>query len=480
MKEATTALSSPLRPYQLVAARAIVESVARRRGLSFSVEIARQGGKNELSARVELYLLSRYFDQNVTSIKAAPTFKPQARISFDRLWDRLEDAGLSDWAVKEQGNAIRLGKARQLFLSAHPSSNVVGHTADLLLEIDEAQEVDAEKFEKEFQPMAANRGATTVFYGTAWDDVNLLERAKQAHLEQERLDGIRRHFEFDWQVVAQSNPHYARFVAGRRDKLGADHPLFLTQYCLRPTPGAGRLFGPTQLSLLRGSHSWLDSPVRGETYVAGLDLAGEAVEPAGEAGHDESVLTIARLVMPGSLEEETSMEVVRHYAWRGVAHRVLLGALLSLLAETWRVRRLAVDSTGVGETIASTLKNRLGASRVETVKFTAETKSRLGYALIGAVNAGRLRLYEAPVTGEGVECWRQLERCRAVVRANETLSFFVEASDGHDDHVISLALVVAAAADAAPRTARGRQREVDLVLGEREWQSQTRLGGPSA
>ena len=138
---------------------------------------------------------------------------------------------------------MRLGRARQLFLSAEPSSNVVGHTADLLLEVDEAQDVDIDKFDKELRPMAASTGATTVFYGTAWDDANLLERAKQTHLEAERRDGVRRHFEYDWQAVAAHNPAYARYVLGERERLGADHPLFLTQYCLRTLPGAGRLFG---------------------------------------------------------------------------------------------------------------------------------------------------------------------------------------------------------------------------------------------
>src|SRR5215207_5949957 len=102
-------------------------------------------------------------------------------------------------------------RARQLFLSAEAGSNVVGHTADLLLEVDEAQDVDIEKYDKELQPMAAANGATTVFYGTAWDDANLLERSKQRHLEQERRDGRRRHFEYDWRVVAAHNPPYARF-----------------------------------------------------------------------------------------------------------------------------------------------------------------------------------------------------------------------------------------------------------------------------
>ncbi len=202
---AASTLSMPLRPYQVEARRAVLESVSTGAGRSFSIEVARQGGKNELSAHLELELLLRHRGSDVTLIKAAPTFEPQARISLERLWSRMQDAGLTGQASRENGNSVRLGRARQLFLSAEPGSNVVGHTADLLLEIDEAQDVDQDKFDKEFAPMAAARAATTVFYGTAWDDAGLLERMKQKHLAQERRDGIRRHFEYDWHAVAASN-----------------------------------------------------------------------------------------------------------------------------------------------------------------------------------------------------------------------------------------------------------------------------------
>ncbi|MCR4394021.1 MAG: hypothetical protein NUV31_06610, partial [Dehalococcoidales bacterium] len=47
-----------LRPYQIEIARAVLESVLNKQGLTFTVEIARQGGKNELSAQLELLLLT--------------------------------------------------------------------------------------------------------------------------------------------------------------------------------------------------------------------------------------------------------------------------------------------------------------------------------------------------------------------------------------------------------------------------------------
>ncbi|MCH8850186.1 MAG: hypothetical protein IIC89_05105, partial [Chloroflexi bacterium] len=214
-----------LRPYQVEAGRAILESVRTGQGESFSVEMARQGGKNELSAQLEALLLTLHMRRDVDAVKCAPTFEPQGRISLRRLWSRLQEAGLGPLASMEAGHVVRVHRARLVFLSAEPGANVVGHTAQLLLEVDEAQDVDKEKFDRDFRPMAATANATTVFWGTAWDDSTLLERAKQRHLELERQDGLRRHFEYDWETVARYNPAYGRFVEAERARLGEQHPL---------------------------------------------------------------------------------------------------------------------------------------------------------------------------------------------------------------------------------------------------------------
>ena len=90
------------------------------------------------------------------------------------------------------------------------------------------------------------------------------------------------------------------------------------------------------------------------------------------------------------------------------------------------------------------------------MKLSAERKSRLGYELLTAVNSGRLRLYEPGDATEAPECWRQLRLCRAVYRANQSLGFYVDPAEGHDDYVISLALAVTASVRGGPREARGR------------------------
>ena len=194
LKEMSNKHLAPLHPYQYEVERCVLQSIAANKGLTISVEIARQGGKNELSARLEHLLLVHNASQTRNLVKCSPTFRPQAVISMTRLKDTLDDAGyFGEWTT-EHGYIVRLGDARAIFLSADESSRVVGHTAHLLLEIDEAQDVGKEKYSKEFRPMASTTNATTVLYGTAWDDSTLLEETKQNNLELERKDGIRRHF----------------------------------------------------------------------------------------------------------------------------------------------------------------------------------------------------------------------------------------------------------------------------------------------
>jgi hypothetical protein len=311
-------LTIALRPYQVEIGRAVMDSVLGGKGLTFTVEIARQGGKNELSVHLELLLLTMSLASGGTIVKAAPTFRPQTLISQRRLMERLDQAGFAGFWKKEHGQAIRLGRARALFLSADRSASVVGNTASLLLEVDEAQDVDADKFNKDFHPMAAATNATTVLYGTAWDDASLLEEVKRRNLELEAGDGVRRHFEYPWQEVARHNPPYRSFVDGERQRLGEEHPLFLTQYCLRPVSGDGGFLSRGQLAQLQGDHPRQHRPSPGVVYVAGVDLAGEAEGVRDEVLRDQqprrdsTVVTVAALDFSHPVLGEPSILIVEH------------------------------------------------------------------------------------------------------------------------------------------------------------------------
>ena len=331
-----------------------------------------------------------------------------------------------------------------------------------MLEVDEAQDVSPEKFDREFRPMAATAGATTVYYGTPWDDSTLLARAAETNLELERRDAVRRHFQADWTEVARLNPAYGRYVEAERERLGEDHPLFRTQYALKPVAGGGWLFSGSQRAQLQGTHLRQHASASGETYVAGLDVGGQ-----GSEGHDATVLTIARVVPApsGALMQEPRLEVVEHVAFIGEAHDALLARLADLLANTWRVRCVAVDATGLGETLARFLARALGDDVVRPFKFTAASKSRLGFALLAAVNGGRLKAYSPDGSSEHRAFWREIELARAAYRPNQTMNFYIPPSEGHDDYLMSLALAVEAARDLdlRPRVARGRPTAAALV-----------------
>jgi hypothetical protein len=139
-----------LRPYQQEVARAVMDSIQRSKGFTFSVEIARQGGKNELSAHLEVLLLTLYMARGGNLIKCSPTFKPQTIISMQRLRDRLDEFGFDGIFHTQMGYIVALGGARVVFLSGEETSSVVGHTADILLEIDESQDINKEKYSKLF------------------------------------------------------------------------------------------------------------------------------------------------------------------------------------------------------------------------------------------------------------------------------------------------------------------------------------------
>jgi len=458
---------SRLRPYQREVALAILDSVFGRKGLTFSVEIARQGGKNELSAQLELLLLTLYMTEPQNLVKCSPTFKPQTVISMMRLKDRLNDAGFNGIWVAELGYIIRLGNARAVFLSADESANVVGNTAHILLEIDESQDVSKEKYTKEFKPMGATTNVTTVHYGTTWDDCTLLEEAKQTNLELERKDGVKRHFRYDWQEVAKYNSEYSAYVEAERGRLGENHPLFLTQYRLLPIHGGGGYLSSQQRAQLGGEHTRKHQPETGKTYVAGIDLAGEAEEEQGaylrslKPRQDSTVVTIGELDFSicNEVHKQPGVKVVEHYWWTGRKHVELYPQLIDIIKNVWHCRKVVVDATGIGQPVSSFLRGALG-SKVVPFIFTQQSKSELGFQLLAAVNSGRLKMYRGDGSEEFQEFWFEMERARSQYRPSQTMNFYVDPAQGHDDFLMSLALVVEAANQYSPRGARGSIQRV--------------------
>jgi hypothetical protein len=445
-----------LRQYQAECARAIVRSVTAGDGKIITVMFARQMGKNETSAQVEAYLLALYARRGGTIVKAAPSFKPQLVTSMLRLKDALDANPLTRSRWKPAfGYMAQVGKATVTFLSADTHANVVGATAGLLLEIDEAQDVEPDKYDREFRPMASSTNATTVLYGTAWSEDSLLQRQREFNLAHERRTGERLHYEFDWRTLAAVNAPYRAFVEGEIARLGPDHPSISTQYWLRCLSDAGRLFSESQRAAIDGSHERCRIPSAGRTYVAGIDLAGED-EQAEDARaralvpkRDSTVVTIAEVTRDPS--GSPSVRVVDHVWWTGRDQVWQYERLLELW-NRWNFTGVCVDASGIGAGIAAFLAAR-HRDRVESFVFTAPSKSKLAYTMLGLINTGKLQLYSADGSPEWRECWSEIRACRYWLRAHEQMAWGVPPSEGHDDFVASLALCCQAAAGMAPQPA---------------------------
>lgn len=202
--------------------------------------------------------------------------------------------------------------------------------------------------------------------------------------------------------------------------------------------------------------------------VLGLE-EGMVLAEAGALGFYEIVVTIARL-LPGVGQAPSpvrggvawlpsllgpTIEILDHLWYTGRNHADLIPTLANLLKNTWHCRTVVIDATGLGAPMASLLTRLLGSRTVHPFTFTAQSKSRLGFNLLAAVNANRLKLYAPDGSPEVHEFHRQLDHAQVRYRPNKTMDFFVDPRDGHDDFISSLALLVEAAGHYQPRIARG-------------------------
>jgi hypothetical protein len=481
----TLVIKKPLRSYQLEPANAILDSILNQRGLTFAVMMSRQAGKNELSGQLEAYLLN-LFQKDGQIVKASPTFKPQTINSILRLLDRLDNDWNRKKARRREGYIIQLRRARCLFFSADLHANVVGATADVLLECDEAQDVKETKWAKDFAPMGASTNVTTVLYGTAWTSQTFLARMITALKRQEAKDGFRRVFTYNADVVGAEVPAYRKYVAGQVERLGRNHPLIKTQYYLEAIDAQGGLFTKVRRALMRGDHQRRHEPEPGKRYALLLDVAGED-EQAGDP--------LARAMLQNQKRDATALTVVEvetafgklpayravdRKLWLGTKHTSLHGQLLAL-AKHWHAVWFVVDATGVGAGLSSFLTKALG-EKVIPITFSSKIKSDMGWDFLGTVETGRYRDYADDQEPDTRQFWYEVKNCQYEVSDRpgqamkwgvwETPAYDGLIARGHDDLIISAALTAVLDRQEWPGTGESavvEQRDVLDEIDQGEW-----------
>lgn len=454
--------SIKLRKYQTQVAKAIINSVTKDLGLSFVVMFPRQSGKNELQAQIESYLLTLYSTLNKDIVKISPTWKPQSLNAMRRL-ERVLSTNLitKTQYEKEEGFIFRVGSARIHFFSGQPESNIVGATANLLLEVDEAQDVDIQKFDKDISPMASSTNATRVFWGTAWTDTTLLARELRAARKLQREDHIKRVFICTAITVSREVPAYGKFVTEQVQKLGRNNPLIRTQYFSEMINSEGGMFPPDRRTAMQGTHSKLTTPTPREQYAFLIDVAGEDenatldLDRMSNPGRDSTVLTIVRAnteTLQDPIIRAPTYEVVSRRAWIGTKHSTLYKVILDL-AKFWNPLWIVIDATGVGAGLSSFLVAALG-DHVIPYLFTSATKSALGWEFISLCESGRFKDHKPErgypnIKDDRYEFWHQIDYLQMEVIPGPDRKLRWGVPDGtrdvdgelvHDDYVISAAL----------------------------------------
>ncbi len=443
-----------LRAYQRDVAYAISASVLNASGHSFVVMFPRQSGKNELQAQLEAYFLMRFIHSGGELVKISPTWKPQSQNAMRRLQRVLSRHPLLQEAwQKDSGYRFSVGRASITFLSGSPEANIVGATASTLLQVDEAQDVSLEKYDKEIAPMAASTNATRVFWGTAWTEDTLLARELRLAQRIETGDGIQRAFVLCADDVAREVPAYGLFVQKQIAMLGRDHPLVRTQFFSELLENGGRLFHDGRLALLKGEHVLETAPQPGMIYAFCLDVAGEdqGMSAAGVLSNpqrDFSALTVFAIHSQPTAwgMHQNHYRVVRRQAWQGISQSGLFEQLLAL-AKLWNPRQVVVDANGVGAGIASFLQKAL-PGRVIPFQFTAASKSRLGWDFLALIDSGRMKDHRDD-TDEQRQFLAQARACKSStsIGPERLLRWQVPAGTRdeqgqavHDDWLISMAL----------------------------------------
>lgn len=433
-----------LRPYQLEPADAILDSIINDRGLTFVLIISRQAGKDELLINLISYLLHLYSHREKGIVVANPTYKPQTVNFIMRLENRLKANLLTRATWSKRSDFMRkVGRATASMLSGDRKSNVVGATASLLLIINEAQDILPNKYDKEFEPMAASTNATRLIVGTVWTSNTLLAREEDAAREAEKKDGIRRVFKYNSDDVRKVNKPYGKFVDEVVRKHGRQNLLVKTQYFCERIDAIAGMFNAQRMALMQGDQPAQDEPIEGHVYAFLLDVAGvdEAVlelDGMSNPGRDKTTLSIVDIDLSNlDILQAPTYRVVKRMEWHGKNHVDIFGACVSMV-EIWTPQYIIVDATGVGEGLYSMFVKKY-PTRAYPFKFTAQSKSELGYGFLSVIDTGR---FHDCTNSEEVR--EQYKHCTSeiILGPNKTMRWGVKdgtrGKDGlliHDDFV---------------------------------------------
>ena len=299
--------------------------------------------------------------------------------------------------VRVKKDEITYGNTSVRCLSASPNAAIVGATAELLLEVDEAQMVAAEKYDREAAPMAAANNAVQVFWGTAWDDQTLLARETRLAQKEEELDGRKHVFTTTAIEVGKEVPEYESFVRSQIELLGREHPAIRTQFFCEEITDLTSMFTEERMNKMKGDHDPLYRPEKDKCYVFLIDVAGsDEVQAKDKRAHgfsdrrDATVVTICEVILPDGKKYDA-----KNFVWKVVNRRLFRNVPSDLLEkeicgdiDMWKPRRIFIDHSGLGAMLSDILVTKY-KTRVCPIDITAANKTKMAWDFLAMVDTGR-------------------------------------------------------------------------------------------
>lgn len=448
-------LKRPLYPPQIEATNLIERHIANQTGRVITVRSARQTMKNEISALLCARMMSVYRGTGGIYVRTAPTWKPQIINSMSRVELFLRKDPLIEGYRPRWGFSLEVGNASIQFLSTDKKANVVGATASIALDIDEAHRVDRGKYEEDFGPMTAFNNVPVIMWGVAADKQDLLYEYLLYNLENDPTCVL----QYPAAVWCELRPAYARHYEERRSKLGATHPVIQTQYDLVDVDSLGGYFKPHHvISLLDSDHERRPSPKgRSKTHICTIDIGGEAEQEEDDplvqskGARDSTIALIWEVNFKKLVNDLPMCHLADIYWWTGKALAESPSGLpgqqeiLLKLLNLWKPVKTIVDSRGVGEQIAKFLEKRY--SGVEPYAASAQSVSDDCYSLLAMVNNDRVKVFQNDQSPEYRELCRQIKNVKYEIRQHELMRIIKPGPSSHIDMVKAMTYLGRATTD---------------------------------
>ena len=391
-----------MRTYQSDSLRTIYSAVINGSGGRFTVTFPRQSGKNETQAQLESAVMAANLYRGGNIIKILPTLKNQGKISHDRL-EKVTRGAAGSRHLRTRSHEITYGDTGVRWLSAGPNTAIVGATADLMLEADEAQLIPPDKYDREAAPMAASVNAVQVFWGTVWDDQTLLSRETRSARKEEGKSGAKHVFCTTAAEVGQEVPPYADFVRDSIQRFGREHPAIRTQFFCEEISDLTAMFTPARIEMMKGTHDPRNGPEADHCYIFLVDIAGsDEITPASRRANgfsdrrDATVVTICDVTLP-----EDKAYAPKNFVWNVVARRLYRNLPADRLeleicreVECWDPRKIILDHSGLGAMLSGVLSARY-PHKCRPVDITVTNKTKMAWDFLAMVDTGRWREYRS-------------------------------------------------------------------------------------